>query len=62
MENYGMKMVILLKVNGKIIKQKDGVFIILKREHILEENGIKISKMDLELKNGQEVVHFLVYM
>ena len=36
MENYGKKMVILSKVNGKIFKQKDGEFIILKKEHISE--------------------------
>ena len=59
MVSYGMRMVIHIKENGKIFKPKDGEFIILKKVHIFVENGQMISKMDLELKNGPEVVLFL---
>jgi len=48
MENYGMKMEILIKVNGRIFKLKDGEFIIQKKGHIFGENGKKTNKMDLE--------------
>ena len=60
MENYGMKMEILIKVNGRIFKLKDGEFIIQKKGHIFGENGKKTNKMDLEQKSGLEGALFLV--
>ena len=50
MDNYGIKMVIHIKANGKIFRQKDGEFIILKKESFSKDNGQEINKMDLELK------------
>ena len=60
MVNYGMKMVIHLKGSGIILKRRGGEYIILEKVPILGENGKKINKMDLVLKNGQEEVYFLV--
>ena len=62
MANYGMKMVIHIKENGKIFKLRGGEFIILKKVHISAENGKMINKMDLGLKNGLGEVLFLEIM
>ena len=44
---YGKKKEIRIMNNGKIIKPKDGEYIILKAGHILGVIGKEINKMDL---------------
>ena len=58
----GKKMVIHIKVFGKILKQKDGVYINQTMVHVMMANGLKIYKMDLVLSNGQEAVYILEIM
>ena len=55
-------MVIHIKVIGKILKQKDGVYINPMMEHVMMVNGLKIFNMDLVLRNGQEEVYTLEIM
>ena len=59
MGNYGMKREIHIKGNGKIIKQKDGVYIIQKKEYFLGENGLPTNKTVSGSKDGREEVFFL---
>ncbi len=58
----GKKMVINIKVIGKILKQKDGVYINQMMEHVMMANGLEIYNMDLALRNGQEEVYSLEIM
>ena len=53
-------MVIIMKVNGKMIKQKDMVFIIIQMEENMKVNGKKINKMVMVLKIGLMEVNMKV--
>jgi hypothetical protein len=62
MENCGIKKETHIRENGKIFRLKDGGSTILRKEHFLEESGKKINRMDLEWRNGQGGVPFLVFI
>ncbi len=51
-----------MKVNGKIIKQKEKVFILEWKGIVMKGNGYVISRMDMEQKNGLIISSFKAIM
>ena len=59
LENFIMQMAIIIKENGKTIKQmvKENISMNLDKELFLKENGKMMFKMDSEKRFGLMAVH-----